>query len=127
MDFNHRIIEEFRANGGRVAGPFAGTPMLLLHHAGAKSGVAHVTPLAYTPDGDGRYVIVASNGGSATSSPPSGRNSTMQHELPGSILAVMIGDVDQSREGRLVGAGGVRPVVVVVMEPGLQRPAALVL
>ena len=66
MDFNHRIIEEFRADGGRVGGPLAGTPMLLLHHVGAKSGVVRVTPLAYTPDGDGRYVIVASNGGSAT-------------------------------------------------------------
>ena len=66
MDFNHRIIGEFRANGGRVGGPFAGTPMLLLHHVGAKSGVARLTPLAYTPDGDGRYVIVASDGGSAT-------------------------------------------------------------
>jgi hypothetical protein len=39
----------------------------------------------------------------------------------------MIGDVDQSREGRLVGAGGVRPVVVVVMEPAssARRPRAL--
>lgn len=66
MDYNDRIIEEFRANGGRVGGLFAGTPMLLLHHVGARSGVVRVTPLAYTPDEDGRSVIVASNGGSAT-------------------------------------------------------------
>ena len=65
-DFNHRIIEEFRANGGRVGGPLAGTPLLLLHHIGAKSGIERVTPLAYRPHGDGRYVIVASNGGSPT-------------------------------------------------------------
>jgi deazaflavin-dependent oxidoreductase (nitroreductase family) len=60
------IIEEFRANGGRVGGPLAGTPILLLHHIGARSGIERVTPLAYRPDGDGRYVIVASNGGSPT-------------------------------------------------------------
>ena len=65
-DFNRRIIEEFRANGGRVGGPLAGTPMLLLHHIGARSGIERVTPLAYRPHGDGRYVIVASNGGSPT-------------------------------------------------------------
>jgi deazaflavin-dependent oxidoreductase (nitroreductase family) len=66
VDYNQRIIQQFRANGGRVGGPFAGTPLLLLHHVGANSGVMRVTPLAYMPDGDGRYVIVASNGGSAT-------------------------------------------------------------
>lgn len=66
MDYNHRIIQQFRANGGRVGGPFAGTPLLLLHHVGANSGVVRVTPLAYTLDGDGHYVIVASNGGSPT-------------------------------------------------------------
>jgi deazaflavin-dependent oxidoreductase (nitroreductase family) len=65
-DLNQRIIEEFRANGGRVAGPLAATPMLLLHHIGAKSGTERVTPLAYRAHGDGRYVIVGSNGGSPT-------------------------------------------------------------
>lgn len=63
-DFDDRIIEEFRANGGRVGGLFAGTPMILIHHLGAKSGVERVTPLACTPQGDDRYLIVASNGGS---------------------------------------------------------------
>jgi hypothetical protein len=65
-DFNNGIIQEFRANEGRVGGPLAGTPMILLHHIGAKSGIERVTPLACTPHGDGRYVIVASNGGSPT-------------------------------------------------------------
>src|SRR4051794_24455532 len=37
-DFNQQIIEEFRANGGVVGGPFEGAPMLLLHSTGAKSG-----------------------------------------------------------------------------------------
>ena len=65
-DFNDKIIEEFRANEGRVSGPLAGTPMILIHHIGAKSGIERVTPLACTPQGDGHYVIVASNGGSPT-------------------------------------------------------------
>ncbi len=65
-DFNKKIIEEFRANEGRVGGLLAGTPMILIHHIGAKSGIERVTPLACTPLRDGRYVIVASNGGSPT-------------------------------------------------------------
>jgi deazaflavin-dependent oxidoreductase (nitroreductase family) len=65
-DFNTKIVDEFRANEGRVGDPFAGTPMILIHHIGAKSGIERVTPLAYAPQGDGRYAIVASNGGSLT-------------------------------------------------------------
>jgi deazaflavin-dependent oxidoreductase (nitroreductase family) len=65
-DFNRRIIEEFRANKGRVGGSLAGTPIMLLHHIGAKSGIERVTPLACSRQDDGRYVIVASNGGSPT-------------------------------------------------------------
>jgi deazaflavin-dependent oxidoreductase (nitroreductase family) len=65
-DFNNKIIEEFRANQGRVGGAWASTPMILLHHIGAKSGIERVTPLACTPQGDSRYLIVASNGGSPT-------------------------------------------------------------
>ena len=65
-EFNRRIIEEFRAKGGRVGGALAGTPILLLHHIGARSGIERVTPLAWSRHDDGRYVIVASNGGSAT-------------------------------------------------------------
>ena len=64
--FNERIIAEFRANEGQVGGPLAGTPILLLHHTGAKSRTERVTPVAYTPHGDGAFVIVASNGGSST-------------------------------------------------------------
>jgi len=63
-DYNATIIQEFRANGGHVGGPWADTPMLLIHHIGAKSGTKHVTPLAYFPHPGGRFVIVASNGGS---------------------------------------------------------------
>jgi deazaflavin-dependent oxidoreductase (nitroreductase family) len=61
-DYNAKVIEEFRANEGRVGGPFEGMPMLLLHHTGARSGSGRVNPLAYQGDGD-RYVVFASKGG----------------------------------------------------------------
>jgi len=63
-DSNAKIIEEFRANEGRVAGPLAGTSMILIHHIGAKSGIERVTPLACNRQPDGRLAIVAANGGS---------------------------------------------------------------
>ncbi|MDA8047875.1 MAG: nitroreductase/quinone reductase family protein [Actinomycetota bacterium] len=46
-DFNQQIIDEFRANGGVVGGPFEGAPLLLLHHRGRKSGEDRVNPLVY--------------------------------------------------------------------------------
>ena len=63
-DFNTKIIKEFRANEGRVGGPLAGATMILIHHIGAKSGIERVSPLACSPQGDGRFATVASNGGS---------------------------------------------------------------
>jgi deazaflavin-dependent oxidoreductase (nitroreductase family) len=65
-DLNAKIIDEFRANGGRVGGSWARTTLILVHHIGAKSGIERVTPLGCFPQGDGRFVIVASNGGSLT-------------------------------------------------------------
>jgi deazaflavin-dependent oxidoreductase (nitroreductase family) len=62
-DWNARIIEEFRANEGRVGGPFEGAPMILIHHVGAKSGAERVAPLVYFPQPDGSMVIIASAGG----------------------------------------------------------------
>lgn len=61
-DYNAKIIGEFRANNGRVSGMWEGTPLLVLHHTGAKSGESRVNPVAYLPD-DGRYLIWAANGG----------------------------------------------------------------
>src|SRR3954462_14041700 len=49
-DFNANVIEEFRANHGQVGGPFDGSPMVLLHHRGRKSGAERVTPLMYLAD-----------------------------------------------------------------------------
>ena len=64
-DFNRQIIDEFRANGGKVGGRFAGATMLLLHTTGAKSGKERISPLVYTEDGD-RVVIFASKAGAPT-------------------------------------------------------------
>ncbi len=64
-DFNQQIIAEFRANGGKVGGRFAGAPMLLLTTTGAKSGQRRTTPLVYLPDGD-RLIIFATKGGAPT-------------------------------------------------------------
>jgi deazaflavin-dependent oxidoreductase (nitroreductase family) len=64
-DWNQRIIEEFRANGGVVGGTFEGRPLLLLHHIGAKSGVERVSPLMYQSL-DGGYAIFGSKGGADT-------------------------------------------------------------
>jgi deazaflavin-dependent oxidoreductase (nitroreductase family) len=64
-DWNNQIIEEFRANGGKVGGPFEGAPLLLLTTMGAKSSRHHTTPVTYLPDGD-RLIIFASNAGAST-------------------------------------------------------------
>jgi len=61
-DFNRAIIEEFRSHGGKVGGPFAGTPVLLLSTIGAKSGEQRTTPVVYLPDGE-RMIIFASKAG----------------------------------------------------------------
>ncbi len=61
-DWNAKIIEEFRANAGKVGGRFEGVPILLLHTTGAKSGQPRVNPLAFQPDGD-KIIIFASYAG----------------------------------------------------------------
>lgn len=61
-DFNGKVIEEFRANGGKVGGFFEGAPILLLHHHGAKTGAERVNPLVYQQVG-GSYAVFASAGG----------------------------------------------------------------
>ena len=61
-DFNRNVVEEFRANGGKVGGPFEGGNLLLLNTTGAKSGQPRLSPLAYL-DVDGRMLIVGSYAG----------------------------------------------------------------
>ena len=64
-DFNSKIIAEFRANSGKVGGPFEGAPVLLLHTTGAKTGQERVNPMMYQKLGDG-YAVFASKGGAPT-------------------------------------------------------------
>ncbi len=64
-DWNRKIIEEFRANGGRVGGQFEGAPLLLLHTVGARSGQERVNPMMYRAVGDG-YAVFASKAGAPT-------------------------------------------------------------
>lgn len=61
-EFNRGVIAEFRANEGKVGGPFQGAPMILVTHKGAKSGKEYTTPLVYSQDGDA-VVIIASKAG----------------------------------------------------------------
>jgi deazaflavin-dependent oxidoreductase (nitroreductase family) len=65
-EFNRTVIEEFRANDGKVGGGFAGAPMVLLTTTGAKSREKRVNPLVGLVDGDSLYVV-ASKGGAPTS------------------------------------------------------------
>jgi deazaflavin-dependent oxidoreductase (nitroreductase family) len=65
-DFNTDIIEEFRANEGKVGGEFEDASLILLHHIGARSGTERVTPVGCFPQSDGRFAIIASNGGALT-------------------------------------------------------------
>ncbi len=63
---NRAVIAEFRANEGKVGGPFAGGTILLLTTTGRKSGNPSTTPLMYLADGD-RFVVFASKAGAPTS------------------------------------------------------------
>lgn len=62
---NKKIIEEFRANGGKVGGPFEGKMLLLLHTKGAKSQQERINPVACIKNGDS-LVVIASKGGAPT-------------------------------------------------------------
>jgi deazaflavin-dependent oxidoreductase (nitroreductase family) len=84
-DFNSRLVEEFRANDGKVTGQFADRPLMVLTTTGAKSGLPRTQPLVYTTDGD-RLVVIASKGGAPTN--PAWyhnlvANPTVKVELPG--------------------------------------------
>ena len=63
--FNQSIVDEFRANGGKVGGPFEGATLLLLTTTGAKSGQPRLAPLAYLTI-DGKMIIVGSKAGADT-------------------------------------------------------------
>jgi deazaflavin-dependent oxidoreductase (nitroreductase family) len=64
-NWNEKVIADFRANGGRVGGPFEGAPMVLVHHRGRRSGQEYVNPMMYlaAERGDGPIYVFASKGG----------------------------------------------------------------
>ena len=64
-DWNTQVIEEFRANEGRVGGSFEGAPLLLLHSTGARSNQERVNPMMYQAVGDG-FAVFASKAGADT-------------------------------------------------------------
>jgi deazaflavin-dependent oxidoreductase (nitroreductase family) len=63
--FNKNIVEEFRANDGKVGGPFEGATLLLLTTTGAKTGEPRLSPLASLTI-DGKTIIVGSKAGADT-------------------------------------------------------------
>jgi deazaflavin-dependent oxidoreductase (nitroreductase family) len=73
QNWNQKIIDEFRANEGRVGGQFEGAPLVLLTTTGAKSGRRHTTPVMYLPGDDGIVYVFASKAG-APSNPDWYRN-----------------------------------------------------
>ena len=65
-DWNTKIIDEFRTNGGLVGGQFEGAPLLLLTTKGRRSGTPRTSPVMYLDDGTGRWLIFASKAGAPT-------------------------------------------------------------
>jgi deazaflavin-dependent oxidoreductase (nitroreductase family) len=69
-DWNSKTIAEFRANEGRVGGPFEGAPIVLVHHRGRKSGREYVNPVMYLPyDADDSIIYVFATKGGAPTNP----------------------------------------------------------
>jgi deazaflavin-dependent oxidoreductase (nitroreductase family) len=62
--FNQNIVDEFRANGGKVGGRFADANLLLLTTTGAKSGQPRVSPLTYLRI-DGKLIVIGAFAGAA--------------------------------------------------------------
>ena len=60
--FNRGLVEDFRANGGKVGGKYKGANLLLLTTTGAKTGQPRITPLAYFRFA-GKLIIIGSSWG----------------------------------------------------------------
>ena len=77
LDWNAKTIAEFRANEGKVGGPFEGAPVVLVHHRGRKSGRDYVTPTMYLPhDTDTDIIYVFATKAGAPTHPDWYRNLT---------------------------------------------------
>jgi deazaflavin-dependent oxidoreductase (nitroreductase family) len=81
LDWNAKTIAEFRANQGRVGGPFEGAPLVLVHHRGRNSGQEHLTPMMYLPhDTDPDIIYVFATKAGAPTNPDWYRNLTAAGE-----------------------------------------------
>ena len=132
-DYNQRIIDEFRTHGGKPPSWSGPSPLLLLHHRGAKTGVERVNPVAYLADA-GRYVVFASKAGAPTN--PGWYHNLMAHpettiEVGGDTVAVTAREVNGEERDRLFRAQAERSpqfteyqqktdrlIPVVVLTPG---------
>jgi len=104
-DFNRSVIDEFRANDGKLSGPFEGAPLLLLTTTGAKSGHKHTTPVVYLRDGD-RIVVFGSKAGAPTH--PAWyhnlvANPTVTVEMPGEEFEARAVVIEGEERDRLFG------------------------
>jgi len=102
-DYNQRIIDEFRANGGKAPSWGGSSPLLLLHHRGAKTGVERVNPVVYLQE-DERYVVFASKAGAPTN--PAWYHNLKAHpdttiEVRGDTVAVTAREVTGDERARL--------------------------
>jgi deazaflavin-dependent oxidoreductase (nitroreductase family) len=105
-DYNQRIIDEFRANAGKPPSWSGSSPLILLHHRGARSGAERVNPVAYLDD-DGRYVIFASKAGAPTN--PDWYHNLKAHpdttiEVGSHTVAVTAAEATGEERGRLFAA-----------------------
>jgi deazaflavin-dependent oxidoreductase (nitroreductase family) len=102
-NWNVKIIEEFRAHGGRVGGNFEGAPLLLLHSTGARSGEERINPMMYQRVGDA-YAVFASKGG-APSNPDWFYNLVAHPEA-----SIEIGDDVEKVTARVAGPAEREPI-----------------
>lgn len=65
-EWNRKMVEEFRASGGKPGGPFAGSPLLLLYTIGARTGRERVNPLMYQDLSDGKFAVFATANGASS-------------------------------------------------------------
>jgi deazaflavin-dependent oxidoreductase (nitroreductase family) len=105
-EYNARLIEEYRANGGKLSGQLASSQILLLTTTGAKSGQERVTPMGYRLDGE-RIVVIAANAGA--DKPPDWYINLVAHpevtvELGAERFPAHAAIADDSQRERLIAA-----------------------
>lgn len=107
-DWNAGIIEEFRANEGKVGGMFEGRTLLILHTTGARSGEARLIPLQFRQEGDRRFVFASKNG--ADSHPDwlhnLRANSTVTVEAPGETYEATATELPEDERNIVYGRQG---------------------